>query len=273
MSIHTSVHADSTGAAVGGKVNKEAAVKRGMKNKVARTEKRAVLDQNSEKVWPSGEKVVQGRSDENCVALSIAAALASCREVSGGKDAGLDVAFERAIAECRERFHDVVLPMCKGGKYSSRTGYSQKCVMFFVRHLGKEFFEGKGYELGFKSYRTWTHRTFLKMSRGQRKGRRFVLFGHYPSSGKNAVLQKRLAKDLSSWKTAKKIFEPLPASFWLPAKEFQLHAICITYDAEGRGTIDDPAHRAYHPVTPAHFFRSCACISSVYEVSVRVATK
>jgi hypothetical protein len=143
-----------------------------------------------------------------------------------------------------------------------------KNVLMFVRHVSQVLL-GKGfYALRLASRRDFTHRTFFTMSRGQRAERLFVVFGYYPSSEKNGILQGWLTDWLRSGRTSSRMYDPLPASFWLPKGEFSLHAIAILYDADGNGTIDDPGHRVYHPVTPSSFFRSCACICSVYELSI-----
>ena len=141
-------------------------------------------------------------------------------------------------------------------------------LLHFVRHINDAHFKSAGQYLELKSYRKWTHRTFFNMSSGQRKGC-FVLFGWYPSADKNISLQKHLKKLQSCDRTANEIYKPMPEAFWIPMNKFSLHAISLTFDMQGNGSIDDPGHKVYHSLTPQHFFRSCACILSVYELRVK----
>ena len=64
------------------------------------------------------------------------------------------------------------------------------------------------------------------------------------------------------------MYDPLPETFWRPESEFTYHAVAVIYDDQGNGTIDDPAHKSYHVLSPEHLFRSCACILSVYELMI-----
>ena len=234
---------------------------------VIHKKRKCVKDQNLERVFPEFEKVVEAKDGENCVALALWSALKALR--AQNCDKSLDEVWDRVIeAGSPESFHTLVEPSCPGGKYDPDKGYDMKNVLHFIRCMTQTHFKPKGLYLDMNSFLRFNHETFFKMSSTQRKGRCFILFGYYPSSQKNRELQFRIRESLSSELTAHRVFEELPVSFWKTDSEFSLHAIAIHYDGEGRGTIDDPAHTVYHPVTPEHFFRSCTSIFSVYELSI-----
>ena len=234
---------------------------------VCHKKKKWVVDHNKGRAYPEFEKVVEARDGENCVALalwSVLKALHAQNETETLKDV-----WELVIEDGQpENFHQIVLPSCENGKYNPEKGYNMTNLLYFVRTMSEKYFIPKGWYLECKSLRHFTPRSFFKMSSGQRCGRTFVLFGHYPSTEKNSILQKRLRKHMSSERTAYRVYDKPADAFWSPEREFSLHAIAIHYDGLGNGTIDDPAHTVYHPMTPVHFFRSCACICSVYEFSI-----
>ena len=224
-----------------------------------------VINQNKDNIFPEFDKVTQKHSEGNCIKLSINSILKSLRRKT--KNEEWKRALDEAITET-ENFHEIVLPTCEGGVYVHKKGYSETAILHFVRHLSQKVFSKYGLRLKMKSRETFSYKTFFKMSSGQRKGRSFMVIGWYPSTDKNELLQKKIKEYLSDKRTAAKIYKKLPDNFWVPINRFSLHAIALCYDNEGRGYIDDPGHRSYHPVTPAHFFRSCACIGSVYEFRV-----
>ena len=200
---------------------------------------RCVINHNENCVYPPFDKEVEGRGDDNCVALAV---LSCCRMLKEVAPMYYGLKWGEQVIEAAKNFHEITLPACAGGVYEPEVGYSMKNVLMFVRHVSQVLL-GKGfYALRLASRRDFTHRTFFTMSRGQRAERLFVVFGYYPSSEKNGILQGWLTDWLRSGRTSSRMYDPLPASFWLPKGEFSLHAIAILYDADGNGTIDDPGH-------------------------------
>ena len=240
--------------------------------KVVEHKKRAHgINHNMERALPGHGKQIQGRLEENCIQMSFQSALKALQTQYEGslkeEDEGARGMWEEVHAAGRN-FHEIVLPACPNGVYDPVKGYSRHNIQMFVRFLSQEILQKHGYYFQLVSLKTMTHYMFFNMSSGQRKNRIFVVFGWYPSTMKSEKLQKIIQEYQSSELTVHKMYEPLPSSFWRPKSEFTYHAIAVMYDDEGNGTIDDPAHKCYHPLTPEHFFRSCACISGVYELSI-----
>lgn len=232
---------------------------------VEHKKKSVKVDRNPDKVFPLFDKVIQGRNADSCVPLSFLSALKAVRVKSEPDHQG--VAWDEA-EEAMKSFHEIACVGEGAIPYVHKVGYTNPHILRVIRNMTERFFAPHGLYLCMKSYRTWTHRTIMKMTATQRAGKVLVLFGMYPSTAKWAYLKKKLCEFLSDEHTANRVYDKMPKTYWTPMSEFTKHAITIIFDSEGRATIDDPAHPTYHALTVLDFFRSCACIYSVYELSV-----
>ena len=221
-----------------------------------------VKNHNEESVFPLHDKVIQGRGESNCVALALASCCKMLKQLRGEE---LGEAMAQQLVDDAENFHEMVKDAAE--PFREEKGYTNAHLLFFVRHISSVL-KPAGLYLKCVSRRQWTHRSFLGLTANQRAGRVFLLFGWYPSSTKNNEMQKKIKEAMESPRTAHRLYEPMQARYWQPKNEFSLHAISLLYDQNGRGTVDDPAHQIYHPLTPPHLFKSCACICSVYELSI-----
>lgn len=225
------------------------------------------LNHNPSFIQPPFPKVIQPRTEDTCVQLAFTSVLKYLSTLHVTKETK-DM-WDASCEECTANFHDVVVNVCHDGKYKPKLGYSHKCVEKMVSHLTNSFFRSRGFYLKCASARRFTHRTFFNMSSGQRKKRCFLILGYYPSTDKYKILLNKINIARSSTRTMQSIYDPQPDSYWLPKSSFSKHAIALYYDEHGNGIIDDPGHQKYHPLTIEHFFRSCACIGSVFEFSIQ----
>jgi hypothetical protein len=193
---------------------------------------------------------------------------------------GLDLGGVRleVIAFIRNSFDIVLAASFKGGckrpAFEQRNhgslalGYKPGDITAVAKVLNP-ILAKSGLFLVIKSLKKMNYSKLMNLSTSQRRNRCFIIFGGALASDKRKLLAKQITNCNKSCHTIGSIgCQDLVSQNFYDKNTYSLHAICIKYDAEGRGVIDDPGKPNFYPVTMLTLHDCVGYISDVIECSV-----
>jgi hypothetical protein len=224
-------------------------------------------DQNPNRIFPDWPKVVQqGPSAENCLQLSV---LSAMRGMSEEVPPGI---FSEIEALCVSHFDSIIASFGRSGpSYGCLVkGYKAGNLVDFVQHITTQVLSPVGYEMRMRRLERYDLKKLISLSVDGRRERVFVVFGRAVVSDKSMDLMQRVNLMSQSRITLPYLYDHeaiVPDDFWCDRK-FPLHAICIKYDREGNGVIDDPAKHRYYSMNIPSFYQCLGLHYAVYEFSI-----
>jgi hypothetical protein len=164
------------------------------------------------------------------------------------------------------------LPPDMSSCYGSQAeGYKGGDLVNYVRDLNEEFDNERGnMRLQIKSLTKMHFKQLLELTAKRRKGRVFVMFGRSGSTEKRKELVDKVHSSQLCCHTKKlphlKGF--MPSGYYSSKAKMPEHAICVKYDKEGNGTMDDPAKKTYRAVTLENLYAGLVDLHCVYELTL-----
>jgi hypothetical protein len=154
---------------------------------------------------------------------------------------------------------------------SQAEGYKGGDLVNYVRELNEIYCEPLGDRMiKIESITRLPYKQLLKLTAKRRKGRVFVMFGRSGSTEKRKELVEKAHLSQLCCHTKKLPYLKgfMPQNYYESKAQMPEHAICVKYDQEGNGTMDDPAKKIYRGVTLENLYEGLVDLHYVYELSL-----